>query len=239
MLFLRRSLLVGVLLLSAPPVFAQGRLQAGPTLIEFAPNVTSARLRLRNTGTEPVAAQVRVYAWSQPQGEDVLVPSEDLAVSPPIAEIPAAGEQLVRIVNLAPAAAGRDRTFRIVVDELPRAGESQTSQVKLRLRYVIPAFVRAAGAREAELTCSLETSGAELACENQGGRAAQLGQSRLLPGSGPAIVLSDGLFGWVLPGSRRVWPLSPAVPDNTGRADLRLETQLNGRSATLPVGYVP
>ena len=237
----RWSPLVGLFLLGAIalPALAQGRLQAGPTLIEFSPNAASARLRLRNTGDAPVAAQVRVYAWSQAGGEDVLQPSDDLAVSPPIAEVPAGGEQLVRLVNLAPAAAERDRTYRVVVDELPRPEERETSQVTLRLRYVIPAFARAADATDPALTCTLEANGARLACDNHGGRPAQLGQSRLLPGHGPAVVLNEGLFGYVLPGSRRVWPIAPALPDDVSRAELRLETQLNGRSTTLPVGLAP
>ena len=227
-----RAVTVLVALLALPASGA-GQLQAAPTLLEIAPQATSTRLLLRNAGEEPVTVQARVYAWSQPHGDDRLVPSDDLAVSPPIVEVPAGGEQIVRVVRLGPPADGRDRSYRGVVDELPR--ETATGRgVKLRVRYVIPAFVRAPDARPPVVACRIEGGGAHLACENRGGRAAQLGASRLRAGSGEGVVLSDGLLGYVLPASRRVWPLAAAPPSLHDPA-LRLETLLNGRPTTLEV----
>lgn len=223
-----------LLALLAPPSDAAGQLQAGPTLLEIGPQATSTRLILRNPGKESAAAQVRVYRWSQPDGVDLLVPTSDLAVSPPILEVPAGGEQVVRVVRLGPPVNDRDRSYRVVVDELPRPEGQGPDRVKLRVRYVIPAFVRAAGAPRPVVACRIDDEGTRLACENRGGRAAQLGASRLFTAGGEGLVLSDGLFGYVLPASRRVWVLPGAPPVLHGSA-LHLETFLNGQPTTLEV----
>lgn len=217
---------------------AAGQLQAGPTLLEIGPDGAATRLTLANTGSSPIAAQVRVYAWSQPGGVDQLVPSDQLVVSPPIAELPPGGEQVVRVVRLGPPASDLDQTYRIVVDELPSDETSSDSVVKIRLRYVLPVFVRAADADPPSVSCIIPAAGTELRCENTGGRAAQLGASRLVDESGHEQSLSDGLFGYVLPASERVWPLFAASPP-LGRSGLRLETRLNGEQTIIPVDRTP
>lgn len=229
------ALLVALL---ARPTGAAGQLQAGPTLLEIGPQATSTGLILRNAGDTPVAAQVRVYAWSQPEGADLLVPSDDIAVSPPILEVPAGGEQVVRVVRLIPPVSGRDRSYRVVVDELPQAEGGGRGHVNLRLRYVIPAFLRAPGAPPPTVACRIAGGGTHLACENHGGRAARFGASRLLTDRGEVLVLSDGLFGYVLPGSHRAWVLPEVRPELHGPA-LQLETSLNGQPATLEVDRIP
>lgn len=216
------------------PVAAEGQLQAGPALLEIGPEESSTRLLLRNPGPAPIAAQVRVYLWTQIEGEDRLLPGDDLVVSPPILELAPGGEQVVRLVRLGPPANDRDRNYRVVVDELPGNDRAGGSRVDLRMRYVIPAFVRAADARSPLLTCRIESEGTRLACENAGGRAAQLGASRLLDGRGETVFLSDGLFGYVLPASRREWVLPPDRPALDG-STLRLDTRINGQAVLVVV----
>ncbi|MPZ17796.1 MAG: fimbria/pilus periplasmic chaperone [Luteitalea sp.] len=231
-------MLLGLVPLAYSAGQSGGQLQAGPTLLEIGPKVAATRLLLGNTGDAPVAAQVRVYAWRQSDGEDRLVPSDQVVVSPPIVELPAGREQVVRVVRLGPPASGRDHCYRIIVDELPRAERAEGNRVKLRMRYVLPLFVRAAEASTPALTCTIDAGGVLLMCENSGGRAAQLGASRLLDDETQVLNLSEGLFGYVLPGSRRVWSLAAHRPALKGQT-LRLETRLNGHPAKLAVDRAP
>jgi fimbrial chaperone protein len=213
---------------------AKGHLQARPTLVELLPQASATRMTLANTGDAVVGAQVRVFEWSQQDGDDRLVPATDMVVSPPIARVPAGGEQVVRVVRTGPAAAGKDRTYRLVVDELPGSREATTA-VAVRMQYVIPLFVRAADASAPSVTCRL--AGVDLACTNTGGQAAQLGRTRLVSADGHATALSAGLFGYVLPGAQRLWKLAAGAPP--AGAALHLDTQLNGQPATLPVTRAP
>lgn len=212
---------------------ARGQLQAGPILLQMAPGQKATRLRLENTGDAKLAAQVRVYAWNQEGGEDRLIASDQVAASPPILELAPGAEQIVRLVHLGGEVAQRDLSFRLVVDELPQRESESRTEVTVRMRYVLPLFIRASGAGEAQLTCALR-AGATLECVNSGGRAAQLGESRLIDKSGRELALSAGLFGYVLPGSRRVWVLPENSAELAGR-EVRLETRLNGQPAILPL----
>ncbi|MDN5781988.1 MAG: fimbria/pilus periplasmic chaperone [Luteimonas sp.] len=229
------TLFAGVLLaIAAFAATAKGQLQAGPTLVELPAGSAAGRMTLDNSGDAPLAAQVRIYAWSQVDGVDRLEPTGDVVASPAISEIAAGGEQVVRLVRQGAAPAGVDLSYRVVVEELP--GEGQDNTVNIRMRYVIPMFLRAADAPAPVLACRIAAS--QLTCTNSGGRAAQLGASRLKGADGHEAVLSGGLYGYVLPGMSRRWALDPTQLA-AGNASLVLETQINGQSAALPVSRSP
>jgi fimbrial chaperone protein len=228
--------LLAALTLTASSVGAKGNLQVRPTLIELPPKKAAGRIVLANTGDEPMLAQVRVYAWTQQEGEDRLAASDQIVLSPPLVKIAPGGEQVVRFVRQGTAVVGQDQSYRLIVEELPNAKTSQDTTVSIRLRYVMPLFVRAAGASPVALTCRLLA--ASLSCTNTGGQAAQLGRTQLVDHQGRTRELSAGLFGYVLPGSLKQWPLDPAHVSSLG-ADLRLETQLNGKPFSVPVVLSP
>ena len=199
---------VTVLALAAGAAHARGQLQAKQTGIELAPDSRAGRLVLANTGDAPLAVQVRVYAWTQEGQEDQLTPSQALMPSPAIIEIPAGGEQLVRLVRPDTSKPGRELAYRVVVDELPGDAAASPAAVSVRMRFLIPAFVRSVDPAPVNLRCRLES--AALSCDNTGGRAAQLGASRLLDGAGRSVEITQGLLGYVLAGSSRRWPLDAA-----------------------------
>lgn len=231
-----RTLLIGACLaVAAFAASAKGQLQAGPTLIELPVGSAAGRMTLSNSGDGAVAAQVRIYAWTQADGVDRLEPTTDVVASPAIGEIAPGAEQVVRLVRQGPAPAGVDRTYRVVVEELPSAGQDNT--VNIRMRYVIPMFLRAPDAPAPALACRMAAA-SQLICDNRGGRAAQLGASRLKNAGGRQSVLSEGLYGYVLPGASRRWELPPELQIPAG-ADLTMETQVNGQRAVLPVSRSP
>ena len=214
-----------------------GQLQTRQTGVDLPAGVRAGRLVLANTGDAPIAAQIRVYAWRQDGGEDVLEPSSALVVSPVIVEIPANGEQLVRVVRPDGRVVAREQAYRVVVDELPGdpAGDSSTVQVQVRMRFLIPVFVRAADPAPAALACRLEP--AALTCSNSGGRAAQLGATHLLNGA-QRLEVTPGLLGYVLAGSLRRFAVSPDILAKAGPQS-RLEVRLNGEPATLDLARAP
>ncbi|HRP87669.1 MAG TPA: molecular chaperone, partial [Gammaproteobacteria bacterium] len=131
---------------------------------------------------------------------------------------------------------GRDLSFRLVVDELPAPDSEQGSGIELRLRYLVPLFARARDAAEPELACTLEAT--TLACRNTGGRPAQLGATRIVDDGGHSVALSEGLFGYLLPGTGRTWDVDRSRVSGL-RAGLKLEAQINGQPGTVPVQRQP
>lgn len=225
------------LLLAAPlPAAAKGQLQTRQTGVDLPAGTRAGRLVLANTGDAPVAAQVRAYAWTQVDGEDVLEASPALTASPAIVEIAPGAEQLVRIVRAEASAAASEQAYRVIVDELPGDPDTEaTNAVTVRMRYVLPVFVRAADAAGAALSC--QVGGASLTCRNTGGQAAQLGATTLV-GSRGSSELTPGLLGYVLAGSTRRFALDAAKVAAAG-TPASLQVQLNGKPTTVALGAAP
>lgn len=216
---------------------ARGQLQTRQTGVDMPAGVRAGRLVLANSGDKPVAAQIRVYKWTQEGAEDVLDPSNELTASPAIVEIPAGAEQLVRVVRPGTTPLTAEQAYRVVVDELPGDPDTDaTNAVTVRMRFVLPAFVRAPDAAPAELACSV--GGGALTCRNGGGRAAQLGATTLVAANGKTAAVTPGLLGYVLAGSTRRFPLEAATLAAAG-TPASLQTVLNGQPTTLALGPAP
>ena len=151
----RRFASAALLAAVAPVAMAGGHLQVGSTRVELPAGARATRLVLRNSGDAPVGAQVRVYDWSQPEGEDRLDETHAIALSPPIVRIAPGEEQVVRIVRQGPAPTGRDATYRVVAEEVPLTPQDANVAVGFRMRFVLPLFDRFADAQPAQLSCRL------------------------------------------------------------------------------------
>jgi fimbrial chaperone protein len=62
---------------------AAANLQISPVSIQFRAGQGAAGVSLQNYGDTPLYGQVRVYAWDQRDGQDVLTPANDVVASPP------------------------------------------------------------------------------------------------------------------------------------------------------------
>ena len=123
-------------------------------------------LWIENQGEQPIAMQVRVFGWEQPQGADALAPQQQVIASPPISSIPPRQRQMVRLIATRPAPPLSEQAFRVVVDELPGtapplpppsadgavaapapAPAPAGAAVNLQMRYSVPLFVYGPDAR--------------------------------------------------------------------------------------------
>jgi fimbrial chaperone protein len=211
-------------------------LQVAPISIQFTESEQSHGLWLTNSGTLPLRAQVRVQGWSQVEESDKLEPSRDLVASPPVAEIPPGERQLVRIVRVERAPPGQERSYRLIVDELPSVG-GPASGLKLLLRYSIPVFVTP-GVRDAteigQPSARLETRirmgerGLELVARNRGSSRVRISGLVHEDTEGHRTVLVPGLLGYVLAGQKVRWPLPPeAAKLPAGYLKARLNSDTN------------
>ena len=211
-------------------------LQISPVSISFQPGQNAAGIQLQNNGDTPIYGQVRVYAWDQKDGADVLTPTTNLVASPPVIEIAANSAQTIRLVRRTGAAApgaasnGAEQTYRILIDELPR-GDSQQGNVAIRLQYSVPAFVLPADTQAAPALewSTFQRAGAwHLRAINNGALHAQIGATTLRLGT-QNIELSKGLLGYALPGRSREWQLPPDVAKGMP-APLAIQATVNARA---------
>src|SRR5215467_1795122 len=182
-------------------------LQVSPVMVEVAAPGAATTLKLRNEGTTPLNAQIRVFRWSQVNGEDKLEPTTDVVASPPLAKLAPKVDYTVRLVRVNKTPVAKEETYRLFVDELPDAANQRNRAVNLLLRYSIPVFFYPAAGNPAILTWSVEHSGGKLAvvARNSGDRHLRISNLKLHDDKGGTVSLGSGLNGYVLGGSSRRW----------------------------------
>lgn len=192
-------------------------LQMYPITVNFCHGQSTEPVYVKNTGSEPIGAQLRLFLWQQKDHQDQLIPTQNLISSPPIASIPGGKEQLVRIISpTALSGTGAEQSYRLLVDELPGTkAQTDHSEVRFLLRYSVPVFVNCS-AKKIDLStvyASLQNNGAkrQLLVRNTGQQHLKLSNVSLVAG-GKNYPISQGLLGYVLPASEMVWTLPAGTP---------------------------
>jgi len=212
MKLLNRLLCVVTLVLMSTPVWA-GRLQVSPTSFSVAQNAqtTAKELWVSNTSTTPLSAQIRVMRWTQSNFSDEWTPTTEVLPSPAMIQIAPNTQQLVRVIIPKPLGAD-EKTYRVIVDELPgEEQQSTTAQVNFLLRYSIPFFVNPDWSSP-RLSARVEQNGGEWFVVVQNPTAHTIKATNLYSQTnGKQTVLTAGLVGYVLPNAQMRWPLPGPV----------------------------
>lgn len=219
------------LLLATGPALAAS-LQVAPTSLRLSAQESAQGLWLSNTSDAPLHAQVRVFRWRQVNGEDVLEPTDDVAISPPMLELAPRSQQLVRVIRLSDAPATTEGSYRVLVDELPVEGGARpaASGLQFVLRYSVPVFVapKASDADPSLSTRVVQEDGKPmLEVHNTGTAHAQVVDLEVTAQSGKSQSIVAGLAGYVLPGEHRRWPLPDAAPSG---AQATFKAKINGEA---------
>jgi fimbrial chaperone protein len=194
-------------------------LQISPVFIHLDATESGKAVELRNDGDQPINAQVRIYGWDQVDEKDAITPTRELIASPPIAQIAVGEKQVVRVIRADHTAPATERSYRLLIDELPASGNDSANAVQFRFRYSVPLFISASGEEgEPDLHYAVvEKEGKPFLRVNNTGKVhAQLSAVTLKTGDG-TVPLATGLLGYVLPGRTRSWPLANIASHLTGK----------------------
>ena len=175
-----------------------------PVTVSLASGQLTTTLSVANRGAGEVAIQVRAFEWSQGSGEDVLTPTENLLVSPPIATIRPGGSQTVRVL-LRARTRDTETAYRLFIDEIP--SELPANGVRVALRLSIPVFSQPGRPTRSDLvwTAIGDVRGlSALVVANHGRRHAHLSNVRLVTATGTAIAIPNAANFYVLPGATLV-----------------------------------
>lgn len=187
-------------------------LQISPISVTMPADKKADEVWLRNSGAEVVHAQVRVYLWSQNNGEDVLTPNNSMVASPPMVQIGPGQQQLVRLVRVGAltAPAANERSYRLLIDELPIKKVNNKAGLDFVFRYSIPVFITGTAPAKPKLDWSVQQAGGHtwLEVRNTGTSHSQLANIEFTPPNGKSAMVANGLVGYVLPGQYRRIQLS-------------------------------
>lgn len=217
--------LIGFLVLCSALPAAAGPFSISPVRIYMAPRDRAIAITITNEGDEPLVMQADIYDWKQKaNGEDDLVLTEDMIVSPPIIKVPPKSRQVVRLAMLRPRPAGEQLTYRLIVREIPEARPATTNvQLQIALAFSMPVFITPNGVKR-NVVCTTERAAdaVKAVCDNTGNAFAQPRSIELTEANGIKLASVD-VGGYILPGVKRGFELKNAsgkVP--AGKAKLTL-----------------
>ncbi len=97
----------------------------------------------------PVVVQIRVVRWSQKGGAEQLEDTRELLVTPPVLQIPANSQQIVRVALRREPDGAQELTYRVIFEEVPQAAPQGFHRSARRAALEHPG-IRRARARQGE-----------------------------------------------------------------------------------------
>jgi fimbrial chaperone protein len=233
----RRALRIagGLVLLEALPRAAlAAQLDFIPITITTSLGQSASTIEVANRGGGASTLQVRAFSWQQPpDGSDALVPSDQIAVSPPIFSLPEGQSQVIRVVLHTPPGP-TELAFRVLVDELP---PPNATNVQLALRVSLPIFATpASGVADLHWQVVRAAGGLRITAHNMGALHSRVSKLTLaMPARAPVEAKLENRLPYVLPGAERHW--SAALPAPAG-TQVTLTADIDGKTfaLSLPVG---
>ncbi len=215
-------------ILAAAPA-AAASLQVTPVLVDVTAEASAATtMTLRNTSNKPAAAQLRVFRWSQANGEDQFEETTDVAVSPPMVSMKPNADYVIRIVRTSRTPIRGEESYRVVADELPEASSKNSGTVNLLVRHSVPVFFHSTSATPAAIHWEISRSNGRIVLrgKNDGDRRMRIARLKATDASGSTVNYGDGLVGYVLGNSANQFASrSPAKGFAGGSAKLSLNSE--------------
>ena len=198
--------------LLAPFSVMAGSLTVTPIRIELSSTQRSVALTVRNDGNQPTVVQAQLVAWSQADNDDRLEPTTDILASPPIFTVAPGASQILRVALRRAPDAARERSYRILVTEVPGKPQPGFTGAQFALKISLPIFVDASGAKTSpQLEWSgVRTAKGELALTavNTGAKHIQVQAIEVTRAGSDPDARFAGLW-YILPGQRQTVTIKP------------------------------
>ncbi|WP_410566569.1 molecular chaperone [Acinetobacter sp. H1(2024)] len=131
------------LLLFLPSMLNAASIRLSPVSVEILSDQSASSISLYNQSNESADLQIRIFEWTQNAGQDQLIPTDDIAISPPFLKLKPNDSYNLRVVRIKPEPISGEKTYRIILDELPKPIDSRKASqgVNVLLRSSLPVFV--------------------------------------------------------------------------------------------------
>jgi len=201
-------------------------LRVSPVLIDLSAPTAASSVRIWNDAKRPINVQVRIFRWSQSNGLDTYTPATDVAVSPPISQLKAGGENMVRVVRTSKRPVKAEESYRLIVDELPDSAKQKSGTVNLVIRHSIPVFFSSQDNSGADVAWNVQkkSGGYQITVNNRGDKRMRVSDLTLQSKAGAPVAQQKGLVGYVLGKSSVSWFI-PGTRNNRGGGSLVISAQ--------------
>lgn len=214
-------------------------LQVQPALVDVTAPGAASTVTLRNDGPSPIDVQIRVFRWSQENGQEHLVPTDDVVASPPAVTLTPNGDYVARVVRVTKRPVVGEEAYRLLIDELPNTSKAKSGTIKLLVRHSIPAFFTAPDAAPPAIAWSVSRRQGQwvLSAKNKGASRLRISAMTLRDRSGRKLSFGNGLVGYALGGSSMQWaaPASDRRFAPTGSVKITAQGNEGAVNAVAPV----
>ncbi|BAP13571.1 MAG: hypothetical protein AOY29_07755 [Alcanivorax borkumensis] len=212
-----------------------GQLTVSPLIMKMSPSQPNAAYKLKNGSSQDGFYQIQLFAWEQgDDGENRLLQQDDLIITPPVTLIPGNEEQLVRVIQKNPQPSDSEKSYRLVISEVPDTESDQGANLKVLLRMSLPLFV---GTPEQNHTLSVSLQDGTLRIRNTGTAHARVSNAYWqAPNQDKKFAIQEGLVGYVLPGRELLLPIETVPAESTVAS---FSASINGTPFTLLVKDSP
>ena len=131
---------------------ARAQVSIKPVVVEVAATQrpVAVTVTLSTKARAPLRLQAELLSWKQDrQGRDVTSSSDDLLVSPAIAELSPGEQQVFRVALRHPRPSNEERAYRLILEDVadsPGEGPDPASLgINFRMRYDLPVLLAPAG----------------------------------------------------------------------------------------------
>ena len=225
------------LLLFLPSMLNAASIRLSPVSIEILNDQSASSISLYNQSNESTDLQVRVFEWRQNAGQDQLIPTDEIAVSPPFLKLQPNDSYNLRVVRINPASVSGEQTYRIIIDELPKPIDNRKADqgINVLLRSSLPLFVVNKDAIT-KLTWSIqqEQNISSLMISNVGNRHALLNNLMLVDvtANKSYAIKVNTVNGYILAGKARNFNISPDFKFQTDHK-YNISLNINGKQTSL------
>lgn len=131
------------LFLSLSSTIHAATIRLSPVSVEILSHQKASSISLYNQSNDSADLQVRIFEWSQNNGQDQLTPTDEITISPPFLKLKPSESYNLRVVRINPEPISGEKTYRIIIDELPKPVDSRKASqgVNVLLRSSLPVFV--------------------------------------------------------------------------------------------------
>ncbi len=215
-------LVIGFVMVPWPAVATS--LNVAPTRIDLGPDSRSGSVTLNNTGEVPTTVQVETFAWRHGNSVAELEPTRGLLAVPAVFNLERGARQVIRVATRGPASDEVETAYRLVITEVPVAGDQTAAGVRFALRLSLPVFITPPGAAPApDWQLVQGADGPALELRNAGTAHLYVSRLSLRAGAGGEPLAQIETPSYVLAGNTQRWPL----PSLQGRRGLVVEAATN------------
>ena len=225
------------LLLFLPSMLNAASIRLSPVSVEILSDQAASSISLYNQSNESADLQVRVFEWRQNAGQDQLIPTEEIAISPPFLKLQPNDSYNLRVVRINPVPVSGEQTYRIIIDELPKPIDNRKVDqgVNVLLRSSLPLFVVNKDAiTKLNWSIQQEQNNSFLTISNVGNRHALLNNLTLVDvtANKSYAIKVNTVNGYILAGKARNFNISPDFKFQSDHK-YNISLNINGKQTSL------